>query len=142
MTNKELSDLRILLVEDDRAHREFVANILENIGYKVMIAFNGKDALPFVIEHKFDIILMDLEMPEMNGIAAARAIRELKRHGEIEDIPIIAITANHDEETEKKCIDAGMVGLIPKHIWKPKWEGSIKEKLQEVLDQRDLKKEG
>ncbi len=134
MTEKTLSNLQILLVEDDRAHREFVANILENIGYEVMIAFNGKDALPLIKQHKFDIILMDLEMPEMNGIQAARKIRDLKKQEEIPNIPIIAITANHDAETEEMCLGAGMVGLIPKHIWKPKWESSIKEKLQEVLN--------
>ncbi len=134
MTEKKLSNLHILLVEDDRAHREFVANILENIGYEVTIAFNGKDALPIITQNKFDIILMDLEMPEMNGIQASRKIRDLKKSGDIPDTPIIAITANHDEETEELCLGAGMVGLIPKHIWKPKWENSIKEKLQEVLN--------
>ena len=129
------SNTHILLVEDDRSHREFVANILEGIGCKVMIAFNGKDALSLIERNnKFDIILMDIEMPEMDGLEASRRIREMKRHGDMpDDTPIVAITSNSTEDIEKTCLDAGMAGMIPKHLWKPKWEPSIKEKLQEFI---------
>ncbi len=134
MTEERFSNTHVLLVEDDRTHRDFIAQILENIGCKVIIAFNGSDALSFIKRHRYDVILMDVEMPEMDGIEAARAIREMKRRGDIADeVPIIAITANHDPETERACIDAGMVGLIPKHVWKPKWEPSIREKMLQWL---------
>ena len=121
--------VHVLLVDDDRTHREFVAEILERLGCKVVIAYNGKDALSLVTRHRFDLIVMDVEMPEMDGLSAARRIRELRRHGEVADVPIIALTAHREPEMEKACLDAGMVAFLPKDIWKPRWEPEIRRTL-------------
>lgn len=121
----EVLKAEVLLVEDDRTHREFIANILEAIGCCVTIAYDGKDALSFVARHTYDLILMDVEMPQMNGLDSARRIRDMVRHGDIHDVPIIAITARREEEMEIACRDAGMVDFIPKDIWRPKWEPLI-----------------
>ena len=122
--NEALS-AHVLLVEDDRTHREFICGILESIGCQVTIAYDGKDALSFVARQSFDLILMDVEMPHMNGLDSARRIREMMRHGDVQQTPIIAITARHEEAMEKACRDVGMVDFIPKDIWRPKWEPMI-----------------
>lgn len=124
----------ILLVEDDRVHREFVSRILERIGCEVTIAYDGKDALNMLREQSFDLILMDIEMPKMNGIEAAREIREMRRHRDIQPTPIIAISADPEPGMRKECLDVGMVDFIPKSIWRPEWEPNIRMKLSPWLD--------
>lgn len=125
---------RILLVEDDRTHREFISNILESAGCHVTIAYNGKDALARIMAMPYNMILMDVEMPEMNGLETARVLRDLMRHGEVEHAPIIAITARREPEMERLCREAGMVDFIPKDIWRPKWEPVIRDKLLHWVD--------
>ncbi len=123
------SSRSILLVEDDRTHREFVSAILEKIGCRVTVAYDGEDALRLAMQFDFDAILMDIEMPIMNGIEAAKRLRDMKRHHDIDDVPIIAISAEPEGDARSACVDAGMVDFIPKHMWKPKWEPNIREKL-------------
>lgn len=123
----------ILLVEDNRVHREVACAALERFGCKVVQARDGEEALVRLTQQEFSLVLMDIEMPWMDGIKAAQMIRELKRKGTIHDIPIVALTADHSEETYEKCVDAGMLDVIPKHIWKPKWEHLIIDRLQKWL---------
>jgi len=124
----------ILLVEDDRSHREFATQILENLGCKVFVAGNGDEALDFLKKHSgVDIILLDLILPGMSGFEIAQIIRDLKIKDALPDIPVLAISASQDEDTIEKCLDVGMKGLIPKSLWKPKWEPNIKEKLSSFL---------
>lgn len=129
---------RVLLVEDDHTHREFISTILESCGCHVTIAYNGKDALARIMAMPYNMILMDVEMPEMNGLETARVLRDLMRHGEIEHAPIIAITARREPEMEKYCREAGMVDFIPKDIWRPKWEPLIREKLLHWVNGKEL----
>lgn len=123
----------VLLVEDDRTHREFVSRILEKLGCDVSIAYDGKDALHMVMEQPFDLILMDIEMPKMNGIEAARRLRDMRRHHDIQPVPIIAISSDPEPQAREECLDAGMVDFIPKSIWRPEWEPKIKAKLDPWL---------
>jgi len=129
MEPEDFRRCHVLLVEDDRTHREFVSRILEKIGCDVTIAYDGKDALFMVREQPFDLILMDLEMPKMNGLEAARQIRDMQRHRETEPAPIIAISSDPEPDIRKECTEAGMVDFIPKSIWRPEWEPSIRAKL-------------
>lgn len=123
----------VLLVEDNRVHREVACAVLENHGMHVVQARNGEEALVLLQQHSFALVLMDIEMPWMNGIRTAQAMRLLKEEGKVEDIPIIALTADLREETHRDCIEAGMCDVIPKHIWKPKWNALISEKIETWL---------
>ena len=125
----------VLLVEDDRSHREFVSQILENMGCKVFLANNGEEGIQFLKNQgSIDIVLLDLMMPGMNGFDVAKLIQSMKINGSLPDIPVLAISSTQDEETVEACLDAGMKGHIPKSLWKPKWEPNIKEKLLGFLD--------
>jgi CheY-like chemotaxis protein len=123
----------VLLVEDNRVHREVACAALEKYGFTVVQARDGEEALQRLKQERFSLVLMDVEMPWMNGIRAAEKMREMKRDGVIEDMPIIALTADHRAETHDLCLRAGMREVIPKHIWKPKWEHLIWDRLEEWL---------
>lgn len=123
----------VLLVEDNRVHREVATAVLERYGYRVVHAGDGQEALEQLLRGDFSLILMDIDMPWMDGATSAEMIRTMKYRGEISDIPIIAVTADTSEGTYERCLSAGMVDVIPKHIWKPKWEELIVERLERVL---------
>lgn len=126
----------VLLVEDNRVHREITCAVLEKWGCKVVQARDGEEALARLLQNDFIMVLMDIEMPWMNGIKAAQRILEMKRFHAVPDIPIIALTADTSEETHQRCLQAGMTDVIPKHIWKPKWEQVIFAKLDGYLSER------
>jgi CheY-like chemotaxis protein len=103
----------ILLVEDDPAIREMIRMILSERNWQVTTAGNGREALTLWRSQPFDIILMDLQMPGMDGLETTRIIRqqEGERH-----IPIIALTAYARKEDEKNCLAAGMDGYLSKPL--------------------------
>jgi CheY-like chemotaxis protein/HPt (histidine-containing phosphotransfer) domain-containing protein len=98
--------LRILLAEDNELNREIICTILEQEGHAVVPAANGEEALDLASRNVFDVILMDVQMPRMDGYAAARAIRA--REGGRDHVPIIALTANALSEEAERCREAGM----------------------------------
>ncbi|MDX1944815.1 MAG: response regulator, partial [Pirellulaceae bacterium] len=108
--------LRILLAEDGEVNREVAVGFLEIGGHQVTTAENGREALTLLDQGEFDIVLMDVEMPEMDGMEAARAIRR-KESGTGEHTPIIAMTAHAVQGYKERCLDAGMDGYITKPIW-------------------------
>jgi PAS domain S-box-containing protein len=108
---------QILLVEDNLINQELIMRIFEKQGFRVKIAQNGKLALNFLEKSRFDLILMDLQMPVMNGIETTRAIRQKERETGIHT-PIIALTAHAREEDRKACLQEGMDGFIAKPIQK------------------------
>lgn len=128
-----LAGAYVLLVEDNRVHRELATTVLEKWGFHVVCARDGEEALSRLTQYRFSLVLMDIEMPWMNGIQAAQHIREMKKNKVIEDMPIIALTADHSEGTYERCMHAGMRDLIPKHVWKPRWEALIMGRLQQWL---------
>jgi CheY-like chemotaxis protein len=107
--------LHILLVEDEYINRTLAVTVLEREGWKVTIAENGLQALDILQEASFDLILMDIQMPDMDGHETTRAIRRREkitgRH-----IPIIAMTAQATQDDREKCLAAGMDGYIAKPI--------------------------
>ncbi|MBT5264595.1 MAG: response regulator [Rhodospirillaceae bacterium] len=103
---------RVLLVEDNPANRMVAAKMLEKIGCDVTEALDGLEALDAVNRAAFDIILMDLRMPNMDGIAATQHIRAMG--SPVADTPIIAITADLIDETIERCMQAGVDECIGK----------------------------
>ncbi len=103
----------VLIAEDDMVSREVCATLLQQAGLKVELADDGLQALAMSREHPYALILMDMQMPQMNGVEATRGIRHdlLNRH-----TPILALTANAFEEDREQCLQAGMDGHLTKPI--------------------------
>jgi len=106
-------DSRVLVAEDDDTSREMIAAILAGLHLRVDMTSTGIEVLEKARSAKYDLILMDMEMPGMNGLDAARAIRDLPGWGEI---PILALTANAFDEHRHACEAAGMSDFITKPI--------------------------
>jgi CheY-like chemotaxis protein/nitrogen-specific signal transduction histidine kinase len=108
-----LSGTSILLVEDNSINRQVAAEMLESWGAETAIAVNGLEALEAVRNKRFDAVLMDVQMPVMDGLEAARAIRSDPAAA---DLPIIALTAHALAEDREKCLEAGMNDYLTKPI--------------------------
>jgi PAS domain S-box-containing protein len=107
--------LRILLAEDNPVNRALARRLLENKGHTVVTANNGLEALAFLETESFDVALMDVQMPEMNGFEATRALRQKERTSK-KHLPIIALTAHAMKGDEERCLAAGMDAYISKPI--------------------------
>lgn len=113
----EFSDARILIAEDEPVNQEIIRYLLEDVGISVELAGDGVEALESAKKKRFSLILMDIQMPRLNGIEAALGIRanSLNR-----DTPILALTANAFEEDRNACLVAGMEEHIAKPV-DPEW---------------------
>ena len=107
--------LRILVVEDNPINQKVAAHILQKYGNTVILANDGKEALEAFKKEEFDLILMDVQMPVMDGFQATAAIRKVERSTG-KHIPIIALTAHTMKGDRKKCLDAGMDDYVSKPI--------------------------
>jgi signal transduction histidine kinase/DNA-binding response OmpR family regulator len=107
--------LHILLVEDNAVNQLLVVRLLEKHGYDITVAANGREALAAIEKEKYDLVLMDRQMPEMGGFEATTAIRE-KEKTTGDHIPIVAMTANAMKDDEQRCIEIGMDAYIAKPI--------------------------
>jgi two-component system, sensor histidine kinase and response regulator len=107
--------LSILLVEDNKVNQTLAIRILEGDGHRVTLASNGKEALEVLQGKRFDIILMDVEMPIMSGLEATRIIREREKLGEAHT-PILAMTAHSMKGDRERCLGAGMDGYLSKPV--------------------------
>jgi GAF domain-containing protein/CheY-like chemotaxis protein len=105
--------LRILLAEDNAVNQKLALRMLEQMGYRADVASNGLEAVESIERQKYDVILMDVQMPEMDGLDATREIRQL---GNITQPHIIAMTANAMEGDREACLAAGMDDYISKPI--------------------------
>lgn len=109
-TDKDLSSMSILLVEDNEINRFLATTVLTRWNAKVDTAVNGLEAIEKVNQTNYNIILMDMQMPEMDGIEATQEIRNTLKL----DLPIIALTANAIKGEKEKCLEAGMDGYVSK----------------------------
>jgi two-component system sensor histidine kinase/response regulator len=107
--------LRILLAEDNPVNQRVARTILEKAGHQVTVAHNGREALARTQAQRFDVILMDVQMPEMDGLEATRAIRGLET-GREGRVPIVGVTAHAMKGDRERCLGAGMDGYLPKPI--------------------------
>ena len=126
MTN--MAGLRIIIVDDIFTNRLLLSEILEDLGYEYFLAKNGREAVDELSAGEYDLILMDIEMPVMNGVEATRYIRE-----ELQDpkskIPIVALTAHNPKLFFDDYSDAGFSNLLTK----PYSVLKIKQLLNEYL---------
>ncbi len=106
--------LSILVAEDNRTNQRVIAKILERTGHRVMLVENGELALDALEQHTFDLVLMDINMPVMNGLEATKVYRVMSL-GE-KHIPIVALTADATEEISRRCEEAGMDACLTKPI--------------------------
>ncbi len=111
----QLRPLNILLAEDSVINQTLARAQLEPHGHRVVVANNGKEALDLAASRDFDLILMDVQMPEMDGFQATRAIREREQETG-EHIPIVAMTAHALKGDRERCLDAGMDDYVSKPV--------------------------
>jgi len=107
--------LRILLAEDGLTNQRFAADLLAMQGHSVSIANNGKEAVEATAREAFDVVLMDVQMPEMDGLEATMRIREREKITGLR-IPVIAMTANAMKGDRERCLESGMDGYVSKPI--------------------------
>lgn len=114
-------NLRILLAEDNAISQEIAATMLRRAGYRCDVVATGREALNAVIEREYDMVLMDCQMPDMDGFAATREIRRAEHEGRIArkavgPLPIIALTANALKGDRERCVEAGMDDYLSKPL--------------------------
>ncbi|SDY51341.1 cache domain-containing protein [Tindallia californiensis] len=122
---KDLSKAHILVVDDDYVGRVMLQMVLQRMGCSVSMAANGKEALEKVNSQDYHLILMDCQMPVMNGYEATRQIRE-KEKGTGQHIPIVAVTAKVMPEDRQECMEAGMDYFLGKPISKEQLEKTVR----------------
>lgn len=120
-TRPTLPPLRILLAEDAFPNQVLVVGLLSKQGHTITVANNGKEAVAFLKEQPFDVVLMDVQMPEMDGLEATRLIRRLEAEGHLTQqgrapIPIVAMTAHAMKGDRERCLESGMNGYVTKPI--------------------------
>jgi PAS domain S-box-containing protein len=113
--SEKMPALNILLAEDNAVNQTLAVRMLQKLGHSVVIACNGREALAKLEEQSFDLALMDVQMPEMDGLAATAAIRERESNGSTR-LPIIALTAHAMSGDRQLCLEAGMDDYVPKPI--------------------------
>jgi len=120
---KQLPRLNVLLVDDDRTTRELSAAAIEDMGFKVTQAQDGKQGLEISQNEKFDVIFMDLEMPEMDGFEASR---EIRKGGKSANSCIVALSGNIEgRDVVNKCLSQGMNDCLAKPLNKEILTGRI-----------------
>lgn len=131
-----LKSLEVLLVEDGALNRKLAIRLLEKKGHRVTIACNGKEALAALERQSFDVVLMDLQMPEMGGLEATYIVRRREK-GTGRRVPIVAMTSHALRGDEERCLQAGMDGYVSKPIEPAR----LWEVIDSVLGQKALRTE-
>ena len=126
------SKRRVLVAEDNAVNQLLALTLIRKFGYSAHAVANGEEALQAFSTGDYDLVLMDCQMPEMDGFEATTAIRKLESAENRPRTPVIALTANAMKEDELRCYEAGMDDYVSKPI--------KKERLAEVLDRWISKK--
>jgi two-component system cell cycle response regulator DivK len=108
-----MGDTQILYIEDNPGNRMLVKRILEAEGYTVMEATDGPSGLEVAAQERFDLILLDINLPEIDGYDLAKRMRDMPN---LEGVPILAVTANVMQGDRERTLEAGCDGFIPKPI--------------------------
>jgi CheY-like chemotaxis protein len=126
-----ISPLHILVAEDNPVNQRLSVRMLEKMGHLVAVAQTGKEVLDALRAARFDLVLMDLQMPEMDGFAATREIRTAEQDGR-EHLPVIAMTAHAMEGDREECLAAGMDGYLAK----PTNSEELRQMIERVMTAR------
>ena len=123
------SRLRILMAEDNAPNRLVASALLRSAGYELQIAEDGVEAVEKALAQTFDVILMDVQMPRLDGIGATKRIRT---HDNLKDLPIIGLTASAMKQDRQRCLEAGMTDYLPKPV---DWDRllSLLEKIEKAV---------
>jgi CheY-like chemotaxis protein len=122
----------VLIVDDNDVNRMVASGLVTALGYDVVCASDGLDAIEQCKTSPPDVVLMDVNMPVLDGIDATRRLRELQRCGRVAPFAIVAATAAADDDTERSCRDAGMDGFLSKPLRLPQ----IRTELRRVTAHR------
>lgn len=133
--NLAFQNLTILLAEDHEINQIVARNLLEKFGASVEVAENGREVLKMLMKKRYDVVLMDMQMPKMNGLTATRSIRNKMGLMGL-NIPIVAVTANVHPTERQKCMDAGMNG----YVTKPYDPEEIIHAIAKVVNPRKIKR--
>ncbi|WP_196772824.1 response regulator [Pseudodesulfovibrio alkaliphilus] len=117
--------LRILLVEDERVNMLMAKKLLESLGHAVTCAENGERCLEILRHDRFDVVLMDIQMPVMNGMEVTRLIRASEDFRHVADIPIVALTAHATHRDREAALEAGMNDYVSKPFEKEHLEATL-----------------
>jgi len=132
-TIEPMAGLNVLVAEDNAVNQRLALRLLEKRGHRVTLTANGREAVEALARQKFDLVLMDLQMPTMDGFEATVAIREREtRDGA--HLPIIALTANAMKGDRERCLAAGMDGYLSKPI--------VSQELDELLEAYLVRRKG
>ncbi len=123
--------MRVLVAEDNAVNQRLATRLLEKRGHRVTVAANGREAVDALAKQNFDLVLMDVQMPEMDGIEATAVIREQEKQNGAH-LPIIALTAHAMKGDRERCLAAGMDGYLSKPIRSQQ----LDEILERYLSQR------
>jgi len=123
-----IKGLRVLLAEDNRVNQVITSRLLEKQGLFVLVANNGREAIEILSREPVDLILMDVQMPEMDGFEATRRLRENEKQSG-KHIPVLAMTAHSAPSYREKCLSAGMDGYLTKPVQSNQLYDAIKELL-------------
>jgi len=113
-TGPQFGQLRVLIAEDNAINQVLIEKILERHGWSLTLVSNGREAVDLVEREQFDLVLMDIRMPVMDGVAATKSIRA--GGGPQSQLPIIALTANTMEDDKRTYLEAGMDGVVGKPV--------------------------
>jgi CheY-like chemotaxis protein len=116
--------LRILLAEDNRVNQRVAMSMLQRMGHQVVVANNGREALQAFGNGEYDLVLMDVQMPEVDGFEATATIRRTDA-GRAGRLPIVAMTAHAMKGDRERCLEAGMDGYISKPVSRLELEKEI-----------------
>lgn len=105
---------KILVAEDNKINQKVVLGMLRKLGYEADLVENGKDAILAIESNEYALVLMDCQMPEMDGYEATRQIRNMKDRNK--SIPVVALTANAMVGDREKCLNAGMDDYMAKPV--------------------------
>jgi CheY-like chemotaxis protein len=128
--------MKLLLVEDNLMNQQIAHRLVAKLGFQVTVANNGVEALEQLNRAHFDLVLMDCQMPEMDGLTATRIIREKEAKTSTGRLPIIAMTAHAMTGDRERCLAAGM----DEYIAKPIEEEALVQVLSKVIKQHNLRK--
>ena len=132
MERKAAKDFRVLVVDDMEINRMVMGAILEMLDVEVVEAVDGQEAVEAVARQAFDLVLMDIQMPVMDGLTATREIRALEEAAGRAPTPIIAVTANAMSADVARCLAAG----CDRHVAKPVTPAELLRAMAETLAER------